>query len=149
MNTTITSTECVSFATRTCLPLQPRRSCMDGYVAVVSLGILSTSSFEINRIQLTFDYRHMWYPPGLVLEYGQDHAKFIASEGRHALSEKTIADVCEALIGAALLSGGSENRFDMSIKAVTLFANHSNHTATVWKDYIEAYKLPSYQICKP
>jgi endoribonuclease Dicer len=91
----------------------------------------------------------MWYPPGLVLEYGRDHAKFIASEGRHALSEKTIADVCEALIGAALLSGGSENRFDMSIKAVTLFANHSNHTATVWKDYIEAYKLPSYQICKP
>ncbi|OGE58522.1 hypothetical protein PENARI_c001G00533 [Penicillium arizonense] len=92
---------------------------------------------------------HMWYPPGLVLEYGRDHAKFIASEGRHALSEKTIADVCEALIGAALLSGGSENRFDMSIKAVTLFANHSNHTAMVWKDYIEAYKLPSYQICKP
>ncbi|KAJ5747415.1 uncharacterized protein N7511_009111 [Penicillium nucicola] len=93
--------------------------------------------------------RNMWYPPGLVLEYGRDHSKFVKSEGRHALSEKTIADVCEALIGASLLSGSNENRFDMSIKAVTLFVNHSSHTATMWKDYIEAYKLPSYQISRP
>ncbi|KAJ5312459.1 hypothetical protein N7508_003289 [Penicillium antarcticum] len=93
--------------------------------------------------------RHMWYPPGLVLEYGRDHAKFIESEGRHVLSEKTMADVCEALIGASLLSGGSDNRFDMSIKAVTLFANHSSHTAMRWEDYIKSYKLPSYQISRP
>jgi hypothetical protein len=24
----------------------------------------------------------MWYPPGLSLEYGRDHAKFIDSEGK-------------------------------------------------------------------
>ncbi|KAJ6139597.1 hypothetical protein N7471_006083 [Penicillium samsonianum] len=89
--------------------------------------------------------RHMWYPPGLSLEYGRDHAKFFASEGKHSLAEKTIADVCEALIGASLLSGGDDNRYDLAIKAVTVFVNSQNHTATSWKDYISAYSIPSYQ----
>lgn len=87
----------------------------------------------------------MWYPPGLSLEYGRDHAKFFASEGMHPLAEKTIADVCEALIGASLLSGGDDNRYDMAIKAVTVFVNSQNHTATSWKDYISAYSIPLYQ----
>ncbi|KAJ5177896.1 uncharacterized protein N7500_000595 [Penicillium coprophilum] len=89
--------------------------------------------------------RHMWYPPGLSLEYGRDHAKFFASEGKHSLAEKTIADVCEALIGASLLSGGDDNRYDLATKAVTVFVNSPNHTATSWKDYISAYCIPSYQ----
>ncbi|KAJ5952210.1 uncharacterized protein N7479_010623 [Penicillium vulpinum] len=89
--------------------------------------------------------RHMWYPPGLSLEYGRDHAKFFANECNHSLAEKTIADVCEALIGASLLSGGDDNRYDMAVKAVTIFVNSQNHTAASWKDYISAYSIPSYQ----
>ncbi|QQK44191.1 Helicase, C-terminal [Penicillium digitatum] len=89
--------------------------------------------------------RHMWYPPGLSLEYGRDHAKFVDSEGKHSLSEKTIADVCEALIGASLLSGGDDHRYDMAVKAVTVFVNSQKHTATSWKDYISAYSIPLYQ----
>ncbi|KAJ5496799.1 hypothetical protein N7463_008786 [Penicillium fimorum] len=89
--------------------------------------------------------RHMWYPPGLSLEYGRDHAKFFAAEGKHSLAEKTIADVCEALIGASLLSGGDDNRYDLAIKAVTVFVNSQNHTATSWNDYTSAYSIPSYQ----
>jgi endoribonuclease Dicer len=90
----------------------------------------------------------LWYPSGLSLETGRDHAKFIANEGQHGLAEKTIADVCEALIGASLLSGGNTNRFDMAIKAVTIFVNNYRHTATSWKDYISAYSIPSYQTRK-
>ncbi|CAG8237951.1 unnamed protein product [Penicillium salamii] len=90
--------------------------------------------------------RHLWYPPGLSLEVGRDHAKFVINESQHALAEKTIADVCEALIGASLLSGRDENRFDRSIKAVTVLVNSPTHTATSWKDYISMYSLPSYQI---
>ncbi|KAJ5120616.1 uncharacterized protein N7515_010004 [Penicillium bovifimosum] len=89
--------------------------------------------------------RHLWYPPGLSLEYGRDHAKFFTTEARHSLAEKTIADVCEALIGASLLTGGVDNRYDMAIKAVTIFVNSQSHTATSWKDYINAYSLPAYQ----
>lgn len=80
------------------------------------------------------------------LEVGRDHAKFVINESRHALSEKTIADVCEALIGASLLSGSERNRFDMAIKAVTVFVNSPNHTAASWEDYLSVYSLPSYQI---
>ncbi|KAJ5337920.1 hypothetical protein N7452_004648 [Penicillium brevicompactum] len=90
--------------------------------------------------------RHLWYPPGMSLEVGRDHAKFVINESRHALSEKTIADVCEALIGASLLSGSERNRFDMAIKAVTVFVNSPNHTAASWEDYLSVYSLPSYQI---
>lgn len=53
--------------------------------------------------------------------------------------------MCEALIGASLLSGGHENRFDMAVKAVTVFVNSPSHTAVAWKDYISVYALPSYQ----
>lgn len=96
-------------------------------------------------IELTLNNRHLWYPPGLSLEYGRDHARFFAAEGRHALAEKTIADVCEALIGASLLSEGVDNRYDRAIKAVTVFVNSPNHTATSWKDYFSAYSIPLYQ----
>jgi endoribonuclease Dicer len=33
----------------------------------------------------------------------------------------------------------------MAVKAVTIFVNSPNHTATSWKDYLAAYSLPSYQ----
>jgi hypothetical protein len=36
------------------------------------------------------------------------------------------------LIGASLLSGGDDNRYDMAIKAVTVFVNSQNHTAIRW-----------------
>lgn len=100
---------------------------------------------KLKGLQLISKNRHMWYPPGLSLEVGRDHAKFVINESQHALAEKTIADVCEALIGASLLSGSDENRFDRSIKAVTVLVNSPTHTATSWKDYISMYSLPSYQ----
>lgn len=94
-------------------------------------------------------YRHTWYPEGLSLLKGKDHSKKSYSENKHALAEKTIADVCEALIGASLLSGGSEHRFDMAAKAVTALVESPNHTACRWEDYYRLYTLPKYQIQKP
>jgi endoribonuclease Dicer len=91
----------------------------------------------------------LWYPAGLSQETGRDHTKFIANEGQHSLAEKTIADVCEALIGASLLSKEDGHRFDKAVKAVTIFVNSPSHTATCWQDYISVYSLPSYQIQTP
>lgn len=90
--------------------------------------------------------RHAWYPIGLTLLHGKDHSKKITSESKHALGEKTIADVCEALIGGALLSSGSENRFDMAVKAVSAMVDNSNHTESCWKDYYSHYTPPNYQV---
>jgi endoribonuclease Dicer len=90
--------------------------------------------------------RHTWYPPGLTLLHGRNYVKHIASESSHNLGEKTIADVCEALIAAALLTGGKDHRFDMAVRAVTLFADNDNHTATCWADYLASYTKPAYQV---
>ncbi|RHZ64704.1 putative RNA helicase/RNAse III [Aspergillus thermomutatus] len=89
--------------------------------------------------------RHIWYPDGLTLLQGKDHSKKLLSEGKHALGEKTIADVCEALIGASLLSGGPEHRFDMATKAVTALVDSPSHRVSCWKDYITLYTMPKYQ----
>ncbi|KAJ5636201.1 dicer-like protein 1 [Penicillium longicatenatum] len=90
--------------------------------------------------------RHTWYPPGLELLHGRNYLRHLESESSHALGEKTIADVCEALIGASLLTGGKESRFDMAIEAVTLFVDSKNHKAKSWEDYVSSYVKPSYQI---
>lgn len=92
-----------------------------------------------------YDKRHSWYPPGLQLLHGRNYVRHLATESTHALGEKTIADVCEALIGASLLTQSQENRFDMAIRAVTTFVNHENHKATSWADYRLSYTKPGYQ----
>lgn len=75
---------------------------------------------------------------------GKDHSKGL-SESKHALGEKTIADVCEALIGASLLSGGKKHRFDMATKAVSAFVNSPSHVISSWGEYCNLYSRPSYQ----
>ncbi|KAJ5893547.1 dicer-like protein 1 [Penicillium taxi] len=90
--------------------------------------------------------RHSWYPPGLQLTHGRNFVKSAASEGTHALGVKTIADVCEALIAAALLSGGKDHRFDTAVKAVTIFVDSTMHNVTSWAGYRALYKKPGYQV---
>ncbi|OJD12301.1 hypothetical protein AJ78_07077 [Emergomyces pasteurianus Ep9510] len=90
--------------------------------------------------------RRNWYPEGIKLLQGK--AKSESAENKHALGDKTIADICEALIGASLLSGGKSHRFDTAVKAVTAFVNSNNHRVSDWRSYIDLYSLPSYQIAQ-
>ncbi|RMJ25983.1 hypothetical protein PHISP_03161 [Aspergillus sp. HF37] len=93
--------------------------------------------------------RHVWYPDGLTLLHGKDHSKKVSAEGKHALKDKTIADVCEALIGASLLTGGPEHRFDMAVKAVSAIVDDKGHDVSCWKEYQDLYSLPRYQVQMP
>ncbi|KAI0396321.1 hypothetical protein F5Y17DRAFT_456050 [Xylariaceae sp. FL0594] len=86
--------------------------------------------------------RRIWYPLGLTLLKGKRND---ADIGMHVLGDKSIADVCEALIGAAYLTTLEEKNFDMAIQAVTKFVNHDNHRMTRYSDYYAAYKIPSWQ----
>ncbi|PGH36988.1 endoribonuclease Dicer [[Emmonsia] crescens] len=90
--------------------------------------------------------RRNWYPEGIKLLQGK--AKPESAENKHALGDKTIADICEALIGASLLSGGKSHRFDTAVKAVTAFVNSENHRVSDWKSYVNLYSLPGYQIAQ-
>ncbi|KFA55275.1 hypothetical protein S40293_04968 [Stachybotrys chartarum IBT 40293] len=86
----------------------------------------------------SFD-RGTWYPDLKVLK---GKVRDLSST-RHKLSDKTIADVCEAIIGAAYLTG--EGDLDMAVQAVTCMVKSKYHTMHSYKDYYKAWKVPEWQ----
>ena len=86
--------------------------------------------------------RRAWYPEGLVLTRG----KTAKAPNSHKLGDKTIADVCEALIGAALLTFHHSNDMDNAVRAVTELVSSENHDVTKFSDYYKLYNKPKYQI---
>lgn len=89
--------------------------------------------------------RGTWYPVWK-LQFGKTHLKTLRQMDDHQLADKSIADVCEALIGAAYMTTRKENNFDMAIQAVTRLVDHKRHTMQVWEDYYAAYKTPGWQV---
>ena len=92
---------------------------------------------------MAFD-RRSWYPEGLTLKRGK--RKDLTRQ--HVLADKTIADVCEALIGAAYLTcqdGTPTATLDLAIQAVTLFVKDKNHAMQRYPDYYAAYTPPAWQ----
>lgn len=88
--------------------------------------------------------RRSWYPEGLTLKKGK--RKDTAT--KHVLGDKSIADVCEALIGAAYLTAQEHDRndFDLAVRAVTIMVRDKRHTMTRYSDYAAAYTPPDWQI---
>lgn len=101
--------------------------------------------------------RRSWYPEGLILKEGKgaNAKKVMATKmdtnlikhplRSHHLNDKTIADVCEAMIGASLLTGREAGSMDLAVKAVTVMVKDDNHKALCWADYYKQYRLPIYQ----
>ncbi len=85
--------------------------------------------------------RRTWYPEGLVLKKG----KRTDTKRRHILADKSIADVCEAIIGAAYLTTREQNNFDMAIRAVTAVVKDKKHAMSTYSDYYAAYNKPNWQ----
>jgi len=80
---------------------------------------------------------------------GKDQSPFI----NQPLADKTIADVCEALIGAAFVahvkSGYDDvTHYDDAVRAVTAFVRSPNHAMDRWADYYKAYAVPKYQLAE-
>lgn len=88
--------------------------------------------------------RGAWYPV-LKLEYGKTHLQTLKQTDEHRLADKSIADVCEALIGAAYMTTRKTNDFTMAIQAVTRLVNNKRHPMMKWEDYYAAYKMPDWQ----
>lgn len=76
----------------------------------------------------------------------QGKTKESPADTKHRLADKSVADVCEALIGASLLSGGPNHKFDTAAKAVSAFVDDKAHTVTSWSGYYDMYKTPAYQV---
>lgn len=88
--------------------------------------------------------RSTWYPT-LKLVAGKAHLKTRKQLDEHRLSDKSIADVCEALIGAAYMTTRKDNNYDLAVQAVTKLVRHKNHPMMKWGDYYAAYTTPSWQ----
>ncbi|KAL6710207.1 Dicer-like protein 1 [Coniothyrium glycines] len=105
-----------------------------------------------NYIRTESFSRRTWYPEGLKLLRGKGANK---SEDdwlklTHNLGDKSIADVCEAFIGAAFSHHHKAGKWtpsywDEAVKAVKLFANSEDHCMSRWSDYYSAYVKPKYQ----
>lgn len=88
--------------------------------------------------------RRAWYPEGLVLLSG----KGALPPNSHALGDKSIADVSEALIGAALVTHHPTKNMDDAVRAVTELVCSENHNVKVWADYYKLYEKPKYQLAE-
>jgi endoribonuclease Dicer len=86
--------------------------------------------------------RRAWYPEGLALTKG----KTATAPNSHKLGDKSIADVCEALICAALLTCHETGDMDRACRAVTELVSSENHQVTAFADYYKLYKKPKYQL---
>lgn len=98
--------------------------------------------------------RRLWYPEGLKLLEGKGVNKNEdTSVRKHVLGEKTIADVCEALIGAAYLAHDrpgekwQPEHWGNAVRAVTKLVASEDHAMMAWDDYRKAYEKPEYQTC--
>lgn len=100
--------------------------------------------------------RRLWYPEGMKLLEGKGAVKTEETEeehrvgSKHNLGEKTIADVCEAMIGAAFLAhdkpgNWQRDQWDNAVSVVTKLVRSKDHTMLKWSDYEATYKLPEYQ----
>jgi len=85
--------------------------------------------------------RRAWYPEGLVLKKG----KTATAPKTQKLGDKSIADVCEALIGAALLNSHETGNMDDAVRAVTELVSSQNHRVTSFSEYYKLYSKPKYQ----
>lgn len=98
----------------------------------------------------TDGFRRSWYPKGLKLLEGKGSKADGDEVKKHTLGDKTVADVCEALIGAAFLQhdepgAWKAGQWDAAVKAVTTLVGSEDHLMQKWTDYKNAYEIPEYQ----
>lgn len=80
---------------------------------------------------------------------GKGAGKAAVLTPQHNLADKTIADICEAIIGAVLLSYKDTGDMSMAVKAVTIFVGSEDHNVSSWDEYYPLYKKPRYQTADP
>ena len=94
--------------------------------------------------------RDTWYPENLVLLAGRG-AKGKPSKHdprTHDLGMKTIADVCEASIGAAVMATKQmpvPDCFELGIRAVTRLVESEDHDVHCWDDFRKMYKPQGWE----
>ncbi|KAI1624543.1 RNA helicase/RNAse III [Exophiala viscosa] len=98
--------------------------------------------FQYIRASSEDHWRDTWYPQLLKQIKGRV-IKLTDKHHKHALGKKTIADVCEATIGACIMTSQhlpTEKKFDLGIKAITKLVEDPDHAITSWKEVAPMHK---------
>ncbi|KAL8931051.1 MAG: hypothetical protein Q9208_000153 [Pyrenodesmia sp. 3 TL-2023] len=100
--------------------------------------------YHVRRMLMICNKNLLEVAIGIKLLEGKGVNKVDNQVYKHQLGDKTVADVCEALIGAALLSHTSTGNMDMAVKAVTVLVSSPDHDVAQWADYYKLYTKPAY-----
>jgi endoribonuclease Dicer len=97
--------------------------------------------------------RRTWYPEGLKMLKGKGMKMTGPRVIKHQLGDKSIADVCEAFIGAAFMEHNDRNewvpeKWDQAVKSVKTMVDNEDHQMETWADYYAAYTKPKYQLAE-
>ncbi|KAF1955997.1 hypothetical protein CC80DRAFT_474029 [Byssothecium circinans] len=97
--------------------------------------------------------RRTWYPKGLKMLSGKGHKAAGNEVLKHSLGDKSVADVCEAFIGAAFMEHNkpgqwSPEMWDQAVKAVKVLVQSKDHLMEKFSDYYAAYEKPKYQVAE-
>jgi len=120
----------------------------------LNLFTVATGPLELFRYARISSFnRETWYPENLVLLKGRgvknppEAVKH--TDITHDLGQKTIADISEAIIGAALMASQAQppsTKFDAAINAVTQLVSSKDHDISKWSDILPKYKAPKWSL---
>ncbi|KAJ4296914.1 Dicer-like protein 1 [Kalmusia sp. IMI 367209] len=127
-----------------------RRMLMLCNVNLFNTAVEKTNLVEYIRTQ-AFS-RRTWYPKLKILK-GKGMKADPNEVITHSLGDKSVADVCEAMIGAAFMQHNvrgewKPHMWDQPVKAVTKLVKNDDHLMENWSDYYAAYQLPKYQLAE-
>lgn len=120
---------------------------------------LGKENLSLLAISLIITFRRLWYPDGIKLLTGKGSKNGMEIQ-KHSLGDKSVADVCEALIGAAFIeknerSGWKPENWTNAIKAVSNLVNNAQYEETsgceaehdmmCWDDYVKRYQRPRWE----
>ena len=118
-------------------------------------NVSTAGDLQLYRYARTLGFdRTTWYPEFLKLRHGRGAKKEPEPNKHEAASQylgmKTIADMSEAIIGAAVIATYDkpldEGRFDLPIQAITKLVRSPDHDVTSWIEMIKQYKAPAWSL---
>ncbi|KEF55496.1 uncharacterized protein A1O9_08246 [Exophiala aquamarina CBS 119918] len=104
--------------------------------------------FQYIRSGSAEKWRDTWYPEFLCQTKGRK-IKLTGKRRSHALGQKTIADVCEAVIGASIMTTRhlpTSRKFDLGIQAITKLVEDENHDISTWQQVAPMYQAPDWSL---
>lgn len=104
--------------------------------------------FQYIRSGSAEKWRDTWYPEFLNQIKGRK-IELTGKRRSHALGQKTIADVCEAVIGASIMTTRhlpTSQKFDLGIQAITKLVEDENHDISTWQQVAPMYQAPDWSL---